>query len=158
MAQGFIVFKDRSCFAVRWTGYDEIIRIIARELYNIDKGEDLANWLLTIVPRVHHSLDKENNQWGTGFINPETNEMFIGKELDLRSLTPANQTLFWDALQLGYDKLSRFKEDYSSLNPSLILELLKRKEIVEKGGDPLNHSDLSSLVDEEFEEQGPGWK
>lgn len=82
MANGFFILKDRSCFTTRWTGYDEIIRIAVRELNNIENGKELSDWLSGIVPKVY--IHNDESQWGTGFVNLDTNETFIGKELDFK--------------------------------------------------------------------------
>ncbi len=155
MANGFFILKDRSCFLTRWTGYDEIIRIAIKELREFENGKDLADWLSTIVPEEYIHNDK--NQWGTGFVNPETNKMFIGKELDMRSLTETNQSLFWKALKIGYEKLKLEKEKYSYLNPERLNELVKRSELVKRNDNPLEHSDWNVLAEEDFEKLGPGW-
>jgi hypothetical protein len=156
MANGFFIFKDRSCFATRWTGYDEIVRIAIKELRELENGQDLADWLSSIVPKEY--IHNDENQWGTGFINPDTNEMFVGKELDLRSLTEKNQDLFWRALKIGYEKLISQKKNYSYLNPERLYELLKRSDLVNKNNEnPIEHSDLNVLADKNFEKLGPGW-
>lgn len=155
MANGFFILKDRSCFLTRWTGYDEIIRIAIRELREFENGKCLANWLATIVPKEY--IHDDENQWGTGFVNPDTNETFMGKELDIRSLTETNQDLFWKALKIGFEKLKLEKEKYSYLNPERLNELLERSELVNKNGNPLEHSDWSVLANENFKKLGPGW-
>ncbi|CAM1344665.1 hypothetical protein [Tenacibaculum amylolyticum] len=155
MANGFFILKDRSCFTTRWTGYDEIIRIAIRELYELDNGKDLADWLATIVPK--EFKPNGGNQWGTGFVNPDTNEVFIGKELDLRSLTEVNQNLFWKALFIGYEKLKLEKEKYSYLTPERLKQLLERSELANNNDNPLEHSDWNVLAEEEYEKLGPGW-
>jgi len=156
MANGFFILKDRSCFLTRWTGYDEIIRIAIRELRGFENGIPLANWLATIVPKKY--IHDDQNQWGTGFVNPDTNETFMGKELDMRSLTETNQVLFWKALKIGFEKLKLGKEKYSYLNPERLGELLERSELVNKQSNPLDHSDWSVLADKDFKKLGPGWQ
>ena len=83
--------------------------------------------------------------------------MFIGKELDMRSLTETNQSLFWKALKIGYEKLKLEKEKYSYLNPERLNELVKRSELVKRNDNPLEHSDWDVLAEEDFEKLGPGW-
>ena len=155
MANGFFILKDRSCFLTRWTGYDEIIRIAVKELANIEDGKELADWLSCIVPKKY--IHNDDSQWGTGFVNQETNETFIGKELDLRSLTEKNQNLFWNAIKAGYEKLQLERENYSYLPPERLEELLKRNKLTQAGEEPLEHSDWNVLADENFEKLGPGW-
>lgn len=155
MANGFFILEDRSCFLTRWTGYDEIIRIAVRELKNIENGKDLADWLSTRVPKEY--IHNDTNQWGTGFVNPKTNEIFIEKELDLRSLTKKNQSLFWLALRTGYKTLKLEKELYSYLNPERLNQLLKISDLVNKNDNPLDHSDWDVLADKDYPKLGPGW-
>ena len=75
MANGFFIFKDRSCFATRWTGYDEIVRIAIKELRELQNGQDVADWLSTIVPKEY--IHNDYNQWGIGFINLETKDSIL---------------------------------------------------------------------------------
>ena len=154
MAKGFIILEDRSCFSTRWTGFDELIRLAAKELLVIHNGKELSDWLLTIVPKEY--IHNDPNAWGTGFIN-EAGEMIIGKSLDIRSLTTENQKFFWTAMKNAMKKLMISKEEYSTLNPEVLKELLKRHKQSNSEDDPLNHSDWNVLADEEFETEGPGW-
>ena len=156
MANGYIILKDRSCFSTRWTGYDEIVRIAARESALIEGGLALAEYLFGIVPNKY--LPEDDNQWGTGFVNAETGETYIGKELDLRGLTKINQQLFWQALEAGYKKLINEGESYSFLNPVRLKELLDRRKLAENEANPLDHSDWNVLADSKVERIGPGWE
>lgn len=155
MANGYIIFKDRSIFSTRWTGYDEIIRLAVKELQKVNEGIELSLWLSALVPIEYDTTDK--SQWGTGFMNKQTGEVHIGKELDLRSLTEENQILFWAALKAAYSNLMIYKKNYSFLNPDRLEELLKRKALVDQNQEPLLHSDWTVLADEAFQKLGPGW-
>ena len=154
MASGFFIFPDRSSYAPRWTAFDEIVRLASRELSMTEKGKELASWLATLVPAEEWG---DQYSWGTGFKNPDTGEVTWGKELDFRSLTPANQSLLEHALKTALRKLEA-NENYASLNPACLHDLLKFLELSRQGGDPLNYSDWSVLADEHFEKLGPGWK
>ncbi|HAA15412.1 MAG TPA: hypothetical protein DCE41_28420 [Cytophagales bacterium] len=156
MANGFFILKDKSCFATRWTGYDEIIRIAVRELRLLADGQALADWLSGIVPKDYDPESKD--QWDTGFIVPETQEMYVGKELDMRSLTRCNQRLFWEALTVGHGHLVARGKEYSFLNPERLQQLLETQALAEKGEeDPLDHSAWNVLAEEDVEKLGPGW-
>lgn len=155
MANGFIILKDKSIFIIRWTGYDEIIRIAINELKEVNSESQLALWLSKIVPSSYSP--KDENQWGTGFINPQTNEMFIGKELDLRGLTEENQILFEKALKSGYSKLIKNGQNYSFLNPDRLNDLLSKIQYSHLKKNPLEHSNSKSLAHNHFEKIGPGW-
>jgi hypothetical protein len=155
MASGFIILNDRSCFITRWTGYDEIIRIAIKELKHIKSGVELAKWLSQIVPIKFNPNDP--NQWGTGFISSKTDAVYLGKELDLRSLTKLNQLLFEKALNQGYSKLLNEGKNYSYLNPERLKDLLNKIQSSKNSKTPLSHSDSKVLADEKFEKKGPGW-
>lgn len=154
MASGFFILPDRSCYAPRWTAFDEIVRIAVRELNDTEQEEALAEWLASLVPAAEWP---EKYSWGTGFENPETGEVTWGKDLDLRSLTPANQLLLEKVWQQGMIKLNA-NANYASLNPHCLQTLLKRLALSKQPGNPLDHSDWSVLADETFEKSGPGWK
>lgn len=70
MASGFIILKDGRCFGRRWTVYDEILKIVIKELRLIGNGKDLADWLETQIP----DLDDESGECGWGFHKTSTGE------------------------------------------------------------------------------------
>lgn len=154
MSNGFIILKDRSCFSIRWSGYDEIIRIAIKELKLYESGIELANWLSQIVPTGYNPNGID--QWGTGFISSKTGETYIGKTLDLRSLTNQNQLLFEKALNNGYLKLLSEEKEYSYLNPERLKNLLNKIGLSKFSENPLSHSDWTELADENVGEEGPG--
>ena len=47
---GFITLENGEDFSIRWTGYDEIIRIAIKELSFLDNSNELSVWLDTQVP------------------------------------------------------------------------------------------------------------
>jgi len=47
---GFITLENGEDFSVRWTGYDEIIRIAIKELSFLDNRHELSEWLDTQIP------------------------------------------------------------------------------------------------------------
>ena len=50
MASCFITFKNGATFSRRWTGYDYIIQISIKELYLLENGKPLAEWLTLQIP------------------------------------------------------------------------------------------------------------
>lgn len=151
MASGFIVFKDGRCFGRRWTGYDEILKIVIKELFLIENGKDLASWLETQIP----DLDDESGECGWGFYKTSTDE-FLNRFLDLRSLTLENQKLFGDAIVIGRTKLLDFREEYSCLNVDFFEIFFNMYSLSEKGEPPLEFSDWASIKSCN-EKKGPGW-
>lgn len=151
MASGFIVLKDGRCFGRRWTGYDEILKIAIKELLLFEKGKDLANWLETQIP----DLDDESGECGWGFYKT-SNDEWINRHLDLRSLTPENQKLFGESIVNGRIKLLDLKEEYSCLNIDFFETFFKMYLLSEKGEPPLQFSDWGRIIDCN-EKNGPGW-
>ncbi len=154
MASGFIILKDGRCFAPRWTGYDEIMRIAIKELKELEAGVSLAEWLSTRIPADDLPDDHE---MGWGFVDNRINDT-VSRELDLRSLTSDNQTLFWRAIQIGKAKLSKLGEAYSYLSPDFFDGFYQMYELAEKGAPPLEFSDWRVLADPCEEKNGPGWE
>lgn len=153
MASGFIILKDGRCFAPRWTGYDEIIRIAIYESREIERGVALADWLEMQIPLPENNDD---NEMGWGFIDPRTNQI-INRELDLRSLTLDNQKIFWIAIKNGRLKINNGDNKYSTLSSSFINAFYTMFELAEKGAPPMENSDWNKLADPCSERNGPGW-
>lgn len=154
MASGFIILKDGRCFARRWTGYDEIIRIVITELEIIENGQALADWLNLQIP---NSKDKEGEDAGWGFHNSRIDE-WRNRKLDLRSLTQENQVLFWLAIQKGKSKLTERGEDYSPLSLDFFNLFYEMMERAEKGEPPMELNHWIKLAEACNEKNGPGWK
>ena len=151
MASGFIVFKDGRCFGRRGTGYDEILKIVIKELLLIEDGKDLAKWLETQIP----DLDDESGECGWGFYKTSTDE-FVNRHLDLRSLTVENQQLFGDSIIIGRAKLLDLREEYSCLNVDYFEIFYTMFLLSEKGEPPLEFSDWG-VIKPCIEKNGPGW-
>jgi len=154
MASGFIVLKDGRCFAPRWSIYDEVIRITIRELEEIEKGQELADWLKMQIPEPE---DNEDNEIGWGFIDPRINNNIVNRELDLRALTDENQQLFWKAVQKGMDKLTNGAPNYSTLPVEFFEVFHKMFVLCNKGEPPMELTHWNKLADPCTEKKGPGW-
>lgn len=115
MANGFITLENGKDFFTRWTGYDMIIEIVIRELKEIDPQCTFADWLATQIP--------EGGQYSGGALFYNAKNEMVQRILDLRELTENNRSLFWQALEVGRNKVLSFGADYSDLNPERINEL-----------------------------------
>ncbi|WP_047548481.1 hypothetical protein [Psychroserpens sp. Hel_I_66] len=154
MASGFIILKDGRCFARRWTGYDEIIRIAIMELKLIQNGEELADWLKLQIP---DAQDDESADAGWGFHNARIDD-WINRKLDLRSLTKENQKLLWAAIQNGKINLIEKGQDYSPLSLDYFNIFYEMCELAEKGEPPMELTHWNKLADPCTEQNGPGWE
>ncbi|MBQ4804521.1 hypothetical protein J8L88_16795 [Aquimarina sp. MMG015] len=126
MASGFIEITDKKSFAPRWTGFDEVIKILIRELNNnSDKNtSELIKHLESIIPPENFN---EELEMGWGFID-ERIDGTTSRVLELKKMTTENLELFWEAVKNGYDNLIKFGTEYSTLYPELMKELLEMKE------------------------------
>ncbi len=154
MASGFIILKDGRCFARRWTGYDEIIRIAIMELEHLENGGELADWLKLQIP---DAQDDDNADAGWGFHNARVNDWVI-RELDLRSLTKENQLLFLRAIQNGQRRLIENGENYASVSLDFFNLFCDMMERADKGEPPMELTDWNKLADPCTEKNGPGWE
>src|ERR1700756_136044 len=107
---GLITLENGENYFVRWTGYDEIIRIVIKELSFVDNRRELAGWLNTQIPN-----EREDDGKTVPFYK-ENGDMIM-RFIDIRGLTTANRRLFWTALENGAEKLLRLGDEYSILNP-----------------------------------------
>ena len=155
MASGFIVLKDGRCFGRRWTGYDEILRIVIKELFLLDNGIDLAKWLDTQLPDLDDA-DDDSGECGWGFYQTSTDQ-FLNRHLDLRSLTDFNQELFVKAIFNGRIKLLESTDKYSPLDIDFFEIFYRMVVLTENGEPPLEFSDWG-IVKPCNEKNGPGWE
>jgi len=150
MAKGFITLENGENFSVRWTGYDEILRIAIKELFFLDNGYKLSEWLKTRVP------DENGDESGVAFWN-ESNEM-IFRDIDLRGLTKPNRQLFWEAIENGAAKLSEFGEQYSMLNPIVMHDLMKMHQASKDNVEIIDEDAKYIITKNDFiEKVGPDW-
>lgn len=150
MALGFITLENGKNFSVRWTGYDEVIRIAIKELDCLDGGTALQAWLKTRVP------NEGDHEGGALFYN-ESGEMIL-RSIDLRGLTQLNRQLFWAALEMGAIALLKLGREYNVLNPIVLTDLLEMHR---------NITDTIQIVEQDehyivtnddvIEKTGPGW-
>ncbi|MGB6083346.1 MAG: hypothetical protein WBF63_03945 [Moheibacter sp.] len=153
MASCFIIYKDGRCFSRRWSGYDYIIKIAIRELKSIENGLPLANWLELQIPIEDIEIESDSCY---GFYNSRIDD-WVNRYLDIRSLTPENQKLFWEAITKGRIKLINEGKNYSELNLDYFERFYKMYELAENGEPPMDYNDWGKLAEPCSEKNGPGW-
>lgn len=126
MASGFIEISDNRSFSPRWTGFDEVIRIVICELKNelMHNSDELINHLESIIPPT--DLD-DGLEMGWGFIDYRIDGT-TSRVLELKELSKTDLELFWTAVKNGYDNLIKLGTEYSTLYPKLMKELLDMQE------------------------------
>ena len=126
MASGFIDVTDKKSFAPRWTGFDEIIKIVIRELSfnNNEKSGGLIRHLESHIPP--ENFDEEL-EMGWGFVDHRINGT-TSRVLELNKMSDSDTELFWKSVNNGFQKLTQQGSEYSTLNPDLMKELLELKE------------------------------
>jgi len=121
MASGFIKITDKDIFSTRWTGFDEILKLIIQELIEINNSKELIALLKTHIPPENY--DEDELEMGWGFIDENTNKI-TSRLLELKEISKKDLQLFWNAASKVNDKIDEFGCEYSSINPTLIKELL----------------------------------
>ena len=128
MASGFININDKITFDIRWTGFDQIIRLIINDLKTFDNNhysEELINILDKYIPPLN--LD-ENLEMGWGFIDKRTQDTTT-RNLDLFKLNDECIELFWLSAKNVYHNLLEKKYDSPSIYPEFIKKLIDLKPI-----------------------------
>ncbi len=154
MASCFIIYKDGRCFSRRWTGYDSILKIAINELQFIPEGIPLAQWLELQIPVENEELESDS---GYGFYNSRLDD-WTNRNLDIRSLTPENQALFWQAIEKGRMRLLDEGAAYSELNPDYFEAFYSMYQLAEKGEPPMECNDLGKIAEPCLHKNGPGWE
>lgn len=124
MASGFIEITDKDIFSTRWTGFDEILKLIIQELIETNNSKELIALLKTHIPPENY--DEDELEMGWGFIGENTNKI-TSRVLELKEISKNDLQLFWNAVRKVNEKIDEFGSEYSSLNPALIKELLMLK-------------------------------
>lgn len=148
---GFITLENGENFSIRWTDYDEIIRIAIKELSLLDNSNELSVWLDAQVPN-------ENEDDGNSVPFYKENGEMILRIIDVRGLTTANRRLFWTALENGEEKLLRLGNVYSDLNPIVITDLMKMHQTIPDNIE-IFEEDAEYIVtnNDIIKKIGPGW-
>ncbi|MFC0518939.1 hypothetical protein ACFFGT_32290 [Mucilaginibacter angelicae] len=148
---GFITLENGEDFSIRWTGYDEIIRIAIKELSFLDNSNELAEWLDTQVPN-------ENEDDGNFVPFYKENGEMILRIIDVRGLTTANRLLFWTAVENGEEKLLRLGNEYSILNPIVITDLMEMHQTIPDNIEIFEENAEYIVTNNDvIKKIGPGW-
>jgi len=123
MASGFIEISSDRCYSLRWTGFDETIRIILKELKDIEPTESTLSLIEFLESRIPPTNLDDGLEMGWGFIN-ENNNTTVSKIIEYSELSENQIEIFWKAANTGYSKLLKFGKDYSTLNPEIMKELI----------------------------------
>lgn len=148
---GFITLENGEDFSIRWTGYDEIIRIAIKELSFLDNTNELSVWLDAQIPNEHEDDGKSVPFY-------KENGDMIMRIIDVRGLTTANRRLFWMAIENGEKKLLGLGNEYSELNPIVINDLVKMHQTIPDNIE-IFEEDAEYIVtkDDVIKKIGPGW-
>jgi len=125
MPSGFIELTNTDIFSIRWTGYDEIIKITLKELENLEspKTNSLVSLLKTHIPPADFN-ERHEMKWG--FIDERVHTT-VCRKLELYNLCDESLNLFWAALERGYYKLLEKGMEYSDLQAEFLMELISLK-------------------------------
>ena len=126
MASGFIEISSDKCYSPRWTGFDETIRVILKELKDINSTETTLSLIEFLKSRIPPANLNDGLEMGWGFIDEKNNDT-VSRIIEFTELSDIQIEIFWKAANTGYKKLVEFGEDYSTLNPGLMKELIDLK-------------------------------
>jgi hypothetical protein len=152
MASGFIILNDGRCWSRRWTVYDFLLELVIRELNVSEEPREFSEWLQGNIP------GSQDVEMGWAFIRADTGENIV-RSLDLRELTPANQQMFWTALQSAIRKMILAGDDRYEGMIFQMKRMLRMRRLAAVGDHPDNLSDLRKglVMEPTGKRVGPGW-
>lgn len=151
MASAFWTLEDGRALARRWAGMAYMLELITTELKEIKGAEDFYEYLDTFVYREENG--DEYNGYG-GFIRNDEDIMF---NFDLRTFSPKNRDLFWQATQNALSKIKIQNDKQNEGIEFLLTTLLDMHKRIKKGEDPMLLNDMKIIEPEPTEKVGPGW-
>ena len=151
MASAFWTLEDGRALARRWVGMAYMLELITTELKEIKGAEDFYEYLDTFVYREENG--DEYNGYG-GFIRNDEDIMF---NFDLRTFSPKNRDLFWQATQNALSKIKIQNDKQNEGIEFLLTTLLDMHKRIKKGEDPMLLNDMKIIEPEPTEKVGPGW-
>ena len=126
MASGFIKISSERCYSPRWTGFDETIRIILKELEEMDSADTVLSLIEFLKSRIPPIDLNDDLEMGWGFIDEKNNDT-VSRIIEFTELSDIQIDIFWKAANTGYKNLVESGEEYSTLNPELMKELIDLK-------------------------------
>ena len=157
MARGFIILSDGRGYAPRWTGYDLVIQLVIDGLGESSAEQLFKQFLLGLIPKPDCPLEDQ----GDVLFVRESDQEIIFRSLDLRSLTPQNQKLFWQALQRSYRRIRLgAPHQGTDLFVQRVQDLLRMRRAAARRASPFVDNDWhtgGTLEPYDGEKIGPGW-
>lgn len=124
MASGFIEITDEKCYAPRWTGFDETVRILLIELKDLPRTEPVRSLTQFLQSRIPPTELPDELEMGWGFVDEEKEDV-VSRIIEFKELTDDQIQVFWKAAKTGYEKLLEKGDAYSPLNPDLMKQLIE---------------------------------
>jgi hypothetical protein len=148
VASGFLVLPDGRCFAPRWSFYDAVLRAVADELVKPEAAE-LREWLLGLFPGPD---DEEHVGYGPWY--RAADDQLVERALDLRELTPENQSSICAAARRAAARDGAGRPEWLADCLYKLSDMVTR---LERGEPPLSRSDWVEVTPSEGRRIGPGW-
>jgi len=152
MASAFWTLEDGRGFARRWSGMSYMLKLITDELRSIEGAEEFYDYLKILVYQEGNG-DQENGYGG--FIRDNENIMI---NFDLRTFTPTNRKIFWNATQKALNKLKVQENESNEGIIFLLSTLLDMHKRIKRGEDPMELNHLRIIESDPKEKLGPGWE
>jgi len=126
MASGFIYIEEYVQFSIRWTGFDEVIKLIIRELIALDLDEDTKDLIIELESYIPpYELD-DAMEWCWGFYDERIDDTTT-RYIYLYTFKPEWIKLFWLAAINANTNLMERDIAYSALHPERFNDLVKLK-------------------------------
>jgi hypothetical protein len=151
MAKGFVTLRDGRLWWMGWRGYDLLLGLIIKALGPAQDEQQFKAFLRELVPPPDMP---QSYEMGVGFVRPADDET-VYRILDLRSLTPHYQEVFWRALQRAYTRIMLgAPHEGTPFFAAWVRELLRVRQAVARG------QLWSDQIPMPFPDEriGPGWE
>lgn len=123
MASGFIDVNKENTFSIRWTGFDEIVKIIIKELTELNENKETTKLIKKLESYIPESDLDDGLEMGWGFIDERIHGT-TSRHIKLYKFDESLVDLFWNAAENGYNKLVEYGIEYSTIYPNFLKELI----------------------------------